>query len=309
MAVSIAALASSPACRQVLVDQGAVELIVQLSNSTNPGTCAQCALALGYLSGYTRLEKGTASKMVSLAPVEPPPPKDSKAGDSGNDSSGTVKRTAEGKLSSPSSPSSPPLKLKNVVMKDRRKILALGRRAKAEMTEEEETKALDAAQQEEMDEIAEAERHLLFHDFEKQVYKTITFDAPLVSGDTARPLTIQLPYPVLSDTRQIDPPERTSDITSVPVEMSFAPKSVIEPKVQPPATVIPEPEVAIRETPKIQHSPQSSSQSSSRKQGKRTASKNKTTRDISTMGSSPTFGSSRKRLGSAEEKTKSLSVL
>lgn len=67
MVCSLCNLASSRECREDLVAQGAVELLVTLSETPYADTQAQCATALGYLSENTRVETGTCASLLLLS--------------------------------------------------------------------------------------------------------------------------------------------------------------------------------------------------------------------------------------------------
>lgn len=68
MACSIANMASSKDCRQLLVDQAASELLIQISASTNHiHIQSHCSLALGYLSGITKINDGVVISMLQVA--------------------------------------------------------------------------------------------------------------------------------------------------------------------------------------------------------------------------------------------------
>jgi hypothetical protein len=67
MVCSLCNLASSRDCREDLVDQGAIELLVILSDSPYPDTQAQCATALGYLSENTMVKNGTCASLLLLS--------------------------------------------------------------------------------------------------------------------------------------------------------------------------------------------------------------------------------------------------
>eukprot|EP01042_Synura_sphagnicola_P031180 gene31180-40138_t len=74
-------MASTRECRDALVDQGAVELLILLADTPYIQTRSQCSLALGYLSEYTVVQKSTVASMLllslrvedeGLGQVEPP---------------------------------------------------------------------------------------------------------------------------------------------------------------------------------------------------------------------------------------------
>jgi len=67
MVCSLCNLASSRECREDLVQQGAIELLVILSDSPYPDTQAQCATALGYLSENTVVNNGTCASLLLLS--------------------------------------------------------------------------------------------------------------------------------------------------------------------------------------------------------------------------------------------------
>lgn len=67
MVCSLCNLASSRDCREELVRQGAIELLVILSDSPYPDTQSQVATALGYLSENTVMKSGTCASLLLLS--------------------------------------------------------------------------------------------------------------------------------------------------------------------------------------------------------------------------------------------------
>jgi hypothetical protein len=67
MVCSLCNLAGSRECREDLVQQGAIELLVILSDSPYPDTQSQCASALGYLSENTLVSNGTCASLLLLS--------------------------------------------------------------------------------------------------------------------------------------------------------------------------------------------------------------------------------------------------
>ena len=67
MVCSLCNLASSRECRNDLINQGAIELLVILSDSPYPDTQEQCATALGYLSENTEVKTGTCASLLLLS--------------------------------------------------------------------------------------------------------------------------------------------------------------------------------------------------------------------------------------------------
>lgn len=67
MACSIGNMASSKECRDGLVQQGAPQLLVQLSKSPAVHTRSKCSLALGYLSENTAVARGTVASTLLLS--------------------------------------------------------------------------------------------------------------------------------------------------------------------------------------------------------------------------------------------------
>ena len=66
MAASLAALASTEECRETLVEQGANQLILDLSNTSNRETQRWCSLAISSLSEITYVSNGTVGTMKLL---------------------------------------------------------------------------------------------------------------------------------------------------------------------------------------------------------------------------------------------------
>jgi hypothetical protein len=60
-------LASSRECREELVSQGAIDLLVNLAQSPYADTQAQCSAALGHLSENTQVKSGTVASLLLLA--------------------------------------------------------------------------------------------------------------------------------------------------------------------------------------------------------------------------------------------------
>ena len=84
-------MASSKSCRRYLVEQGAADLIVKLSRSSNrTATHDLCTLALGYLSEITRLNDGIVKKFLSLSmhPDETPTTTSNNNNNNNNSNSG-----------------------------------------------------------------------------------------------------------------------------------------------------------------------------------------------------------------------------
>eukprot|EP01041_Mallomonas_annulata_P005817 gene5817-11737_t len=67
MACSIANLASTKECRDQLVEQNAVELLISLANSQIVQTRTQCSVALGFLSEYTKVQRNTVASLLLLS--------------------------------------------------------------------------------------------------------------------------------------------------------------------------------------------------------------------------------------------------
>ena len=68
MACSIANMACTKDCRHLLVDQAASELLIQISASTDLiHIQSHCSLALGYLSGITKVNDGIVTSMLQVS--------------------------------------------------------------------------------------------------------------------------------------------------------------------------------------------------------------------------------------------------
>ena len=67
MVCALGNLASSRECREPLVAQGAIDLLVILSQSPYADTQSQCATALGHLSENTHVKRGTVASLLVLA--------------------------------------------------------------------------------------------------------------------------------------------------------------------------------------------------------------------------------------------------
>jgi hypothetical protein len=67
VAAALANLATCKACREQLVQQGAGELLIALSITSDPNTQAHCALALGYLSELTKVNDGVVASLLLLS--------------------------------------------------------------------------------------------------------------------------------------------------------------------------------------------------------------------------------------------------
>jgi hypothetical protein len=67
MASALSNLAAVKCCRESLVQQGAGELLIALSITSDPNTQAQCALALGYLSELTKVSDGVVASLLLLS--------------------------------------------------------------------------------------------------------------------------------------------------------------------------------------------------------------------------------------------------
>lgn len=67
MVCALGNLASSRECRELLVAQGAIDLLVILSQSPYADTQSQCATALGHLSENTHVKQGTVASLLVLA--------------------------------------------------------------------------------------------------------------------------------------------------------------------------------------------------------------------------------------------------
>lgn len=67
MACALDNLSSSKECRLKLIDQGAVDLLVTLSDSDYTETQVQCSSALGHLSEFTKVKNGTVASLLLLS--------------------------------------------------------------------------------------------------------------------------------------------------------------------------------------------------------------------------------------------------
>ena len=67
VACALANLAAARPCRETLVQQGAGELLIALSITSDPDTQAHCALALGYLSELTKVKDGVVASLLLLS--------------------------------------------------------------------------------------------------------------------------------------------------------------------------------------------------------------------------------------------------
>eukprot|EP01032_Pedospumella_encystans_P014519 gene14519-16666_t len=67
VAAALASLAACKPCREELVKQGAGELLIALSITSDPITQAKCALALGYLSELTKVNNGVVASLLLLS--------------------------------------------------------------------------------------------------------------------------------------------------------------------------------------------------------------------------------------------------
>lgn len=67
VASALASLAACKPCREALVQQGAGELLIALSITSDPNTQSQCALALGYLSELTKVNNGVVASLLLLS--------------------------------------------------------------------------------------------------------------------------------------------------------------------------------------------------------------------------------------------------
>lgn len=67
VASALASLAACKPCREPLVQQGAGELLIALSITSDPNTQSQCALALGYLSELTKVNDGVVASLLLLS--------------------------------------------------------------------------------------------------------------------------------------------------------------------------------------------------------------------------------------------------
>lgn len=68
IASAMAKVSSSKQCKEMLVDQGAPELLIHISTTTaSLETQSKCSLALGYLSEITKVHQGTVSALLMLS--------------------------------------------------------------------------------------------------------------------------------------------------------------------------------------------------------------------------------------------------
>lgn len=67
IAETLSQISQSKACREELVNQGACELLIALSITSDANTQAHCATALAYLSEITKVQKGVVASLLLLS--------------------------------------------------------------------------------------------------------------------------------------------------------------------------------------------------------------------------------------------------
>lgn len=210
IASAMAKVSSSKQCKELLVDQGAPELLIHISTtSTSLETQSKCSLALGYLSEITKVLQGTVSALLMLSLktednagdiTDDAPKVSSKPSKSANAArretiaaSVTPVRTLKSMLHDGLLSTKKISQLKNDnnrLSKFRPKVgpgtFHIGRHAPKD-----------------------AEIHLLTGDYEKYMYEIKIL--PISSEDcgSSPPLRVNLPLPQVADNRQIDTSETT----------------------------------------------------------------------------------------------------
>ena len=239
MATSIAALASSPQCRESLVQQGALRLILTLSTTKNKATQAKCALAMGLLSDISFIESGTVQTLNILATAI-----DTTTSTLLSPDKSVQGKSADGAPVSPLTPSagekaaSPPvakpklsgkLKLQGALKNAMQKEFAMDMspapidtappRTPDNKPKEEEGGSTPVLRSLEKDEMDETRYRVIHH----------TIDA---EGDgMAKKMRVKLPLPQMDSNRSLDPPDRTNDLLALPVDAKPLAKDTSEPSI------------------------------------------------------------------------------